>query len=190
MRTLFVAVCLLFHWPREVQRQQSIPEKRFSLIEAVNVNHGLRNRNTPTLLLRLRSDGYAEWETFAGTGKSKIYSRVILEPVLRDVKQRLDSIDQAALEQQSGPFATYVDTFDELKMDFVSKSGRKIVTLANPWGSEELQKLGHEKTMSADVKKLFCTIDLLRNSLAGSDIDSACKNEHLLTDPPSSRTKM
>lgn len=190
MRTLFVAIFLLYTWSQELSAQKAATERRFNLIEATNVNHGIGNRKTSTLLLRLRSDGYAEWERYAGTGKSKLYSKVISEQVLKDVERRLGSIDQSAMEQQSGPFATYVDTFDELTINFGSISGRKIVTLTNPWGSKELRKLGHEKTMSADVRKLFCTVNLIRNGLAGDDIDSACKNESLPTEASNSRIKM
>jgi hypothetical protein len=149
------------------------------LLEAVNIIHGVGHHTHTTLWARLRSDGSIEWETYANAERSAKHSTVIPHSVLATIKQRLDSINLSEMEEQSGPFATYVDPFVELKIDVASKTDHKMVTLVNPWGSTNLRKLGREKTMSPDLKKLFCTVDLIRNRVANDSLDSACANDSL-----------
>ncbi len=172
---LFVSVC---RWPQTPAGPKT--EQAAALLEAVNINHGIGHHTDTTLWVRLKSDGSVEWETHVDAGRHSKHSAVIAPSTLADIKQRLDSINLSAIEQQSGPFATYVDTFDELKIYVVSKTDHKMVTLANPWGSTNLRKLGREKIMSQDVKKLFCTVDLIRNRVANDSLDSACANDSLL----------
>ena len=94
---------------------------------------------------------------------------------MKAIRERLNAIDLRAFTTSMGPFATYTDTFVELKIHLASEQQNKDFTLQNPWPCDlpscsDLPK----KNVPADVKAILCEISSLRSSLSGEPPLAPC----------------
>ena len=170
VRTLLAA--LLFGLNQTpVTTQSNVSTKSPIILEATNVIHGLGHYVGKTLLIRLREDGTVEWEKDLDAYKREKHVSKISAESMKSIRERLNEIDQSSFAGNMGPYATYVDTWVELKIHLASKEQVKDFTVENPWPSRI------RKPVPQPVQQLLCELDRLRSSFVGEELEAGCKDE-------------
>jgi hypothetical protein len=149
------------------------------VVEARNVIHGIGGIQANDLLVKLTTDGKAEWDVNLAWNKTRRNSATIPPEEVTAIQQRLDSIDKSDIKPQTGPYATYVDTVVELTVGVRSGNAPIHFVLTNPWLPKNPGPLRDgEKAMPSEVKSIVCEIDRLRAELTKQTLESMCDSSH------------
>ena len=145
------------------------------VLEATNIIHGIGHYVGKTLLVRVREDGTVEWEKDLDAFKRERHVKKLSPEDVDSIRGHLNLIDQSLFSANMGPFATYTDTFVELRVHLASNKQAKNFVLQNPWPcSLPSCSQKAKKEMPVEVRALLCEISSLRSSLAREEPLLSC----------------
>jgi hypothetical protein len=155
------------------------PSSPTIILEAREVIHGIGGIQSDGLMIKLTNDGKAEWEEYVGRGRNKkqMKTGTISADEVAAIKQHLDGLDKSVLKPQMGPYATYIDTWNEVSVQLLSEEKTVRLSISNPWAADSAAQR-KDRPMPKEVRTIICEIDKLRVELTLEPARIACNSPH------------
>jgi hypothetical protein len=145
------------------------------VLEATNTMRGIGGYKNTLLLVRLSDDGRLEWDKYVGNASQRHVGSLPIQRVSA-IKTSLDAVDGSRMRGTKGPFHTYADTSNALRVRLATSHGVVAFTLINPWSCKVPSCLTR-KPLSKDLKTVVCEIERLRAEVVRDEhMDQMCGN--------------
>ena len=149
--------------------QDSHPDSSV-VIEVASVRFGVWRSADKSQFVRLTGDGTVVWDVPQSTTKYEHHSGKISAEEVEEITKRISSIDRKGILKEMGPYNTYKDTSEELKIYAHTSTGAIRFAVWNPWPGMP------RKRMPENVKAWVCEVSKLRARFTGERLFVLCES--------------